>query len=121
MSDAACCGVPDAAAPQASGKEEAAKLTGGNDADAAVLKEARQLHEQARADKRRRDGAASAKLGPRKEKAKGPNPLSMLKKKKNTPRPASAAADEEEEAGPKKTRRRSKKANVGSADVGSDP
>lgn len=102
---------------QASGREEASKLSGGSrTADDAVLQQAFALKEQNRAEKRRRDGAASAKLGPKKDKAKGPNPLSVMKKKKavanHEPSGAAAAGsslgEESSEAGPKKNRRRKK-------------
>jgi len=95
---------------QASGREEADKLIGGGQQDA-VIQEAIALRDQERAEKRRRDGAASAKLGPKKEKAKGPNPLSVMKKKA---KPSSSSGEGTREssnstdAKPKKVRRKSK-------------
>lgn len=102
---------------QASGREEASKLASGSrTADDVVLQQAFALRELDRAEKRRRDGAASAKLGPKKDKAKGPNPLSVMKKKKAIAnhQPSGVAAaesslgEESSEAGPKKIRRRKK-------------
>ena len=98
-------------------------MTGGGHQDA-IIQEAIALRDQERAEKRRRDGAASAKLGPKKEKAKGPNPLSVMKKKAKQPdhqqkssgggaamRDSSDAADSK----PKKVRRKSKGLKSGTA------
>jgi len=71
--------TPSAAARHKSNKDESAKLRGDESSEAAL---ARQLLNKQRADKRREDGANA--IVPKREKAKGPNPLSCMKKKKTT-------------------------------------
>ena len=105
---------PSSSSRHVSHREEAAKLKGSKvGEDAAVLALARKVRLGDRAEKRRSDGASGG--GPRKEKAKGPNPLScMKKKKKGSASEASGVGgrtpnlEDEAEKIHKKTRRRTK-------------
>lgn len=77
-------------------------------AESEILEIARKVRLQDRAEKRRSDGMAST--APKKLKAKGPNPLSCIKKK-NSEAPKKTQTSQVEEsvdAGPKRNRRRKK-------------
>jgi U3 small nucleolar RNA-associated protein 23 len=104
--------TPSAAARHKGNKDESAKLRG--DATMADANEAialaKKIRLQERSEKRRIDGAKTTV--PKKEKAKGPNPLSCMKKKKPGSNVEQRAASSD--STPKKTRRGKKVKNENS-------
>lgn len=72
---------PSSSSRHVSTNAEADKIRKFGGAESETLEIARKVRLQDRADKRRQDGMAST--APKKQKAKGPNPLSVLKKKGN--------------------------------------
>ena len=71
--------APSSSSKHISAHQEAKKLKGFSSTEMETFKNARKVKMQERAEKRRNDGVAG---GPKKQIAKGPNPLSCLKKKK---------------------------------------
>jgi len=114
--------APSSSSRRTSDHEEAQKLKGVTAGEAVAVALAAKLRLEARAEKRRADGAASAGVPLRKVKAKGPNPLSCMKKKKASAPPplqragAAAGRGDDDDADEKKRRRRRKKAKDGGGD-----
>ena len=115
--------APSSSSRRTSDHAEASKLRSVTAGEVDAVTQANKMRHEARAEKRRVDGAASG-FKPVKVKAKGPNPLSMMKKKepkqaaaaqlKAADEKAGAAGDGAEEE--KKKRRRRKKAKEGGAE-----
>mmetsp|Transcript_11805 Transcript_11805/g.27649 ORF Transcript_11805/g.27649 Transcript_11805/m.27649 type:complete len:275 (-) Transcript_11805:237-1061(-) len=104
---------PSSASRRQSDRAEQAKLKphGAGRVDTAETEAvalARKIRMEERAEKRRADGAASD-FAPKKQKAKGPNPLSCMKKKKPEAQSGGAEEPSKEEGGGRKRARRSKK------------
>ena len=109
---------PSAASRRAGDRVESDKL-GAGAADAEAIRLAQKLRLQERAEKRRSDGAAAGTMAARKKpKAKGPNPLSCMKKrgregKASPPALASGVEGGAGAAEQKKRRRRKKGGGTG--------
>jgi U3 small nucleolar RNA-associated protein 23 len=100
---------PSSNSRHASSSAESDKVKKFAAAEAETLAVARKVRLQERAEKRRQDGQAAAV--PKKTKAKGPNPLSCMKKKTETqPKPVDKkeVIADDASAGKKRNRRRKK-------------